>query len=91
MATKAQNATSTRVSAELSAAIERLASEPERRKPPTLAEVRVDLEKTGLQWSENGELLFPQDRTAPIIELDDLITKYGAEAPALDFVISKRD
>jgi hypothetical protein len=75
-----------RAGPELSAAIERLASDPERKRRPTLAEVRADLEKEGLRWSPNGEVLHPQDRTALLIELDDLIGLYGEQAPALDVV-----
>jgi hypothetical protein len=74
------------VSADLSAAIEALASDPQRKQPPTLADVRADLQMTGLQWSRNGELLHPQDRTSLLIELDGLITQYGSKAPAVDFV-----
>jgi hypothetical protein len=90
MAIKATNETPRRASAELSAAIERLVNEPERRQPPTLGEVRADLAKTGLQWGPNGELLHPQDRTAQLIELDDLIEQYGEEASAIDFLLPKR-
>ncbi len=75
-----------RVSAGLSEAIEALASDPQRKQPPTLAEVRADLQQTGLQWSRNGELLHPQDRTSLLIELDGLIAQYGSNASAVDFV-----
>lgn len=91
MAISAPNEAPRRVSAELSAAIERLVNDPERKEPPTLGAVRGDLEMTGLRWSRNGELLHPQDRTAQLIELDDLIERYGEEASALDFVISRRE
>jgi len=74
------------VSTGLSAAIEALASEPQRKQPPTLADVRADLLMTGLQWSRNGELLHPQDRTSLLIELDGLIAQYGSKASAVDFV-----
>ena len=77
------------LSADLSAAIEALASDPQRRQPPTLADVRADLQMTGLQWSRNGELLHPQDRTSLLIELDGLIAQYGSKAPAVDFVPQK--
>jgi hypothetical protein len=75
-----------RVSAGLSAAIEALASDPQRKQPPTLEEVRADLQMTGLQWSRNGELLHPQDRTSLLIELDGLIAQYGSKTSAVDFV-----
>jgi len=87
MAISTPNQAPRRISPELSAAIERLVKDPERKEAPTLGAVRADLEMTGLQWSSNGELLHPQDRTALLIELDDLIEQYGKEASALDFVI----
>jgi len=75
-----------RVSAGLSAAIQALAGDLQRKQPPTLEEVRADLQQTGLQWSRNGELLHPQDRTSLLIELDGLIAQYGSKASALDFI-----
>jgi hypothetical protein len=66
--------------------MEALASDPQRKRPPTLADVRADLLMTGLQWSRNGELLHPQDRTSLLIELDGLIAQYGSKASAVDFV-----
>jgi hypothetical protein len=86
MTIRTPNEAPRRASPELSAAIERLASDPQRKEAPTLGAVRVDLEMTGLQWSPNGELLHPQDRTAQLIEIDDLIEQHGKEASALDFV-----
>jgi len=87
MAISAPNQAPRRVSPELSAAIKRLVNDPERKEAPTLRVVRADLEMTGLRWSPNGELLHPQDRTAELIELDDLIEQYGDDASALDFVV----
>lgn len=75
-----------RASAGLSAAIQALAGDPLRKQPPTLEDVRVDLQQTGLQWSRDGELLHPQDRTSLLIELDGLIAQYGSKASALDFI-----
>ncbi len=75
-----------RVSAELSTVIEALVNDPQREQPPTLEDVRADLQQTGLQWSRNGELLHPQDRTSLLIELDGLIAQYGSKASAVDFV-----
>lgn len=49
---------------------------------PTLGAVRAALQKSGVTWSREGELLFPQDRTALVIELDELIDAYGARAYA---------
>ena len=77
------------ISGELSAAIRALANDPQRMQPPTLEEVRTDLQQGGLEWSRNGELLHPQDRTSLLIELDSLISQYGADAPALDFASGK--
>jgi hypothetical protein len=74
------------VSAGLSAAIQALASDPQRKPSPTLADVRAALLMTGLQWSRNGELLHPQDRTSLLIELDGLIAQYGSKVSAVDFV-----
>jgi hypothetical protein len=76
-----------RVSAELSAVIQALVNDPQREQPPTLEDVRTDLQQTGLQWSRNGELLHPQDRTSLLIELDGLIAQYGSKASAVDFVL----
>jgi len=87
MAISAPNEAPRRASPELSAAIERLVRDPERKETPTLGAVRTDLAMTGLRWSPNGELLHPQDRTAQLIELDDLIEQYGEAASALDFII----
>jgi hypothetical protein len=74
------------LSAELSAAIRRLGCDAQRQSPPTLEDVRADLQQGGLEWSRDGELLYPQDRTALLIELDGLIAQYGGNASALDFV-----
>jgi hypothetical protein len=86
MAVRPPNDAAKRVSAELSAVIEALSNDPQRERPPTLEEVRADLEQTGLQWSRNGELVFPQDRTSLLIELDGLIAQYGGKASAVDLV-----
>ena len=75
-----------RVSPELSTVMEALVNDPQREQPPTLEDVRADLQQTGLQWSRNGELLYPQDRTSLLIELDGLIAQYGSKASAVDFI-----
>lgn len=36
----------------------------------------------GILWSDEGELLYAQDVTSLVLELDDLIERYGAEARA---------
>jgi hypothetical protein len=89
MAMRSSKDAAVRVSVELSAAMERLLKDPQRKAPVTLGQVRVDVEKSGLQWSPNGELLYPQDRTSQLIEIDDLIERYGADTPALDLLGSK--
>ena len=74
------------LSVELSATIRRLAGDTRRQSPLTLEDVRGDLQQGGLEWSRNGELLYPQDRTSLLIELDGLIAQYGGGASALDFL-----
>jgi hypothetical protein len=44
--------------------------------------VRKALQKTRVTWSKEGELLFPQDRTALVIEIDELIEACGPGADA---------
>ena len=76
----------TRVSPELSAAIDALVSDPDREEPPTLDDVRVALKTESLRWSREGGLLHPQDRTSIVVELDELIDEFGKDALAIDFV-----
>lgn len=54
----------------------------------TLADIRAALQAEGSTWSAEGELLFPQDRTALVIEIDELIDTYGADAHVCDVVAS---
>jgi hypothetical protein len=75
MAIKPSINAANRVSAELSTIMQALVNDPQRQQPPTLEDVRADLQQTGLQWSSNGELLHPQDRTSLLIELDGLIAQ----------------
>ncbi len=79
---------STRVSAELSAIIEKLVNDPDREDPPTLEEVRevVDEEYAGLA---EVEALHPQERVSVLAELDALIEEFGGEVLAGDFVVAK--
>lgn len=79
---------SSRVSYELSAILEKLASDPDREDPLTLDEVRVLVEEGDSSAAELG-LLHPQDKTSVLSELDGLIEEYGGEVLANDFVISK--
>jgi hypothetical protein len=55
-------------------------------RPLTLRKVRDELQHEGVTWSREGELLFPQDRTALVIELDELIDAHGAGTAALAMV-----
>jgi hypothetical protein len=77
-----------RASPELAAAIQALAAAGSRPSGPTLAEVRATLQ-TGVTVSPEGELLFPQDRTALVIEIDELIDVHG-KGTAASAVISRR-
>lgn len=53
----------------------------------TLGGVRRELEKADVTVSADGELLFPQDRTALVIEIDDLIDRYGLRTKASQFIV----
>jgi hypothetical protein len=46
--------------------------------------LRTSLQEGGVSWSREGELLFPQDRTALVIELDELIDAHGPDASLTD-------
>jgi hypothetical protein len=76
----------TRVSPELSAAVDALVSDPDREEPPTLDDVRVALKTESLRWSREGGLLHPQDRTLIVVELDELIRRHGEDAAAEAFI-----
>ena len=65
-------------SRELVRACEALAAAGAR--PTTLDALRIALRQESVHWSREGELLFPQDRTALLIELDELIDALGADA-----------
>lgn len=88
MANQSSNDVRKRAGAELSAVIERLARDPGRNTQLTLGELRAELQREGVEWSGSGELLYPQDRTSRLIELDELIALYGEQAPALDVAAS---
>jgi hypothetical protein len=60
------------------------------RRRTTLADVRRALQKTRVTWSKEGELLFPQDRTALVIEVDELIDALGAGADARGLAAGRR-
>lgn len=52
---------------------------------PTLAQVRAAL-LAGITWSDEGELLYAQDTGSFVLELDDLIDRYGPDACAHQLV-----
>jgi hypothetical protein len=79
----------TRVSAQLSDLIDKMVNDPDREEPPTLGEVRNSLQDSVGAVATQIASLHPQDRTSVMVELDDLIDEYGAEAPAIDFVAAK--
>jgi hypothetical protein len=74
---------------ELAAVIRALMAAGRVARRPTLGAVRAALQKGGVTWSKDGELLFPQDRTALVIELDELIDRFGMRARAGDFLARK--
>jgi hypothetical protein len=84
-ARKPARAPAARPSPELGSAIRSIAAGRGSRRT-SLADVRKALQKTPVTWSKEGELLFPQDRTALVIELDELIDRYGARALAGEFL-----
>jgi hypothetical protein len=86
---KTTHAIERRATPELARVIRAVAAQGAR--SPTLRAVRAALQKSGVTWSKEGELLFPQDRTALVIELDELIDGYGAKAKAVDFLARKTD
>jgi hypothetical protein len=73
-------------SPELTRALDHLASTRKARTRLSLGDARAALLKESTTWSSEGELLHPQDRTSLIIELDELIERYGAAAHARDFL-----
>lgn len=76
------------VSAELRDAITTLLTERQRESPLTLNDVRLALQRNSSAWTQEGELLYPQDRTALLIEIDELIEKHGKKASAAGFLPS---
>lgn len=82
--------TGRRASPELSAVIRALIAARRVARHPTLGAARAALQKTGVTWSREGELLFPQDRTALVIELDELIDARGTRARARDLLARMR-
>ncbi len=75
---------------ELSNMIELLARDAQASSEPTLGDIRAPLLEPHVFWSGEGELLYGQDQTALVIELDELIEHYGTQARARDFIERKR-
>jgi hypothetical protein len=46
----------------------------------TLSQLRSAVVSGDPQWSPEGELLYRQDRISLVVELDQLINRYGADA-----------
>jgi len=88
MATKTSTGSPAHVSAELRDAITTLLAERQRESPLTLNDVRLALQRNSAAWTQEGELMHPQDRTALLIEIDELIEKHGKEASAVGFLPS---
>lgn len=78
----------TRVSAELSALLDKAAADPDRESPPTLAEVRSLLRRRSAT-ARQTEFLHPRDADSLLAELDALIEEFGLEASAGTFVVSQ--
>ncbi len=71
----------------LSQMIELLIAEGKTIKEPTLGDIRSALLAPHVFWSlAQRELLHAQDQVGLVIELDELIDRYGARAPAHDFI-----
>ena len=80
----------TRVSAELSARIEKMIDAADGEPPQTLDEVRSALLAHSASSTRQTEFLHPQqDRESLLVELDDLIEEYGGEALATEFVVAR--
>lgn len=88
MAIRASTNGAAHVSAELRDAITAFLTERQRESPLTLNDVRLALQRNNSAWTQEGELLYPQDRTALLIEIDELIEKHGKEASAAGFLPS---
>lgn len=86
MAVRASTDSAGHVSAELRNAITALLTDRPRESSLTLNDVRLALQRNSSAWTQEGELLHPQDRTALLIEIDELIEKHGKEASAVGFL-----
>jgi hypothetical protein len=70
---------------ELSQVVNALISSSEVSPEATLCEIRAVVLGNDIFVSGEGELLYPQDRTFLVIELDELIERYGMHAAAREF------
>lgn len=86
MAVRASTDSAGHVSAELRNAITALLANRPRASSLNLHDVRIAAQQNGSVWSQEGELLHPQDRTSLLIEIDELIEKHGEEASAVGFL-----
>jgi hypothetical protein len=78
----------TRVSAELSRFMERLVTDPDRERPPTLNDVRNALFSLSVEEAHAAEM-HPQQRDSSLIELDDLVDEYGGDVLAVNFIAAR--
>jgi hypothetical protein len=75
---------------ELTAAILNIVPATQGHIPLTLGAARYAIEHERIVWSNEGELLHPQDRTSLVIELDELIDEHGMDAAALSFMPARK-
>jgi hypothetical protein len=86
MASGKPGGASVRISAELRDAIQALLAARRPEAALTLQDVRLALQRDDSLWEQEGELLHPQDRTALLIEIDELIERHGEHAAAPGFL-----
>ncbi len=79
----------TRVSRELSTAVETMVNDADREEPPTRADVRAAIRRRASAAERREEALHPQQSTSILAEVDDLIEEFGPDAPAIDFAAAK--
>jgi hypothetical protein len=80
---------STRVSRELSTLMEKIASDPNREEPATLAKVRIAVLNRTNAADRHDRSLHPQLTVSMLAEIDGLVEEFGGEALAIDFVCAK--
>jgi hypothetical protein len=79
----------TRVSAELSATIEKLVNDPDREEPPTLGDVQSVVRRHTSDAERHDLRFHPQGRASTLAEVEALVEEFGPEAPAIEFVAAK--